>query len=97
GDYRTGENFQASNASLIEHDFNSTLKCLTDLHETGGLVRYRHQPSDPAVRALLEKNRDVHTAVDIRLHDRVVELLRQRLEPAHKSGAVVVMDPLTGD
>jgi cell division protein FtsI/penicillin-binding protein 2/cell division protein FtsW (lipid II flippase) len=97
GDYRTGENFQASNASLIEHDFNSMLKGFTDLHELGGLVRYRHQPSDPAVRALLEKDRDVHTTIDIRLQLRVADLLRRRLDPAHKSGAVVVMDPLTGD
>jgi len=97
GDFRTAENFQASNASLIEHDFNTTLKGFNDLHELGSLVRYRHQPSDPAVRALLAKDRDVHTTIDVRLQLRVAELLRERLDPAQKSGAVVVMDPRTGD
>lgn len=97
GDFRTAEHFRASNASLVEHDFNSTLQGFTDVHELGGLVRYRHQPSHPAIRALLDKDRDVHTTIDIRLQLRAVELLRKRLDPAHKSGAVVVMDSRTGD
>jgi cell division protein FtsI/penicillin-binding protein 2/cell division protein FtsW (lipid II flippase) len=97
GDLRTAENFRASNASLIEHDSNSTLQGFTDLHDLGSLVQYRHQPSNPAMRALLEKNRDVHTTIDVRLQLRVVDLLRKRLDPVHKDGAVVIMDPQTGD
>ncbi len=97
GDLRTADNFHASNASLVEHDSNATLQGFTDVHELGGLVRYRHQPSHPAMRALLSRDRDIHTTIDIRLQLRVAQLLRERLEPVEKRGAVVVMDPRTGD
>ena len=31
------------------------------------LVRYRHQPGNPALRGLLARDRDVRTTLDIRL------------------------------
>jgi cell division protein FtsW (lipid II flippase)/cell division protein FtsI/penicillin-binding protein 2 len=97
GDLRTGENFHASNASFIEHDFNARLQGYGDLHELGPLVRYRHQPANPKIRELFAKDRGVHASIDIRLQTRVVDLMRTRLEAAGKSGAVVVMDPKSGD
>ncbi|HLJ14008.1 MAG TPA: FtsW/RodA/SpoVE family cell cycle protein [Bryobacteraceae bacterium] len=97
GDLRTGDKFHATNASLIEHDSNARLQGYTDIHELGPLVRYRHQPLNPGMQALLARDRSVRASVDIRLQKRVDELLRQRLQPAGKSGAVVVMDPRTGD
>lgn len=97
GDLRTGENFHATNASLVEHDFNQRLQGYSDLHDLGPLVRYRHQPLNPEIRALLAKDRGVRTSIDIRLQTRVFELLRKRLEPDGKKGAVVVMDPENGD
>ena len=97
GDLRTGENFHASNASFIEHDLNARLQGYSDLHELGALVRYRHQPANPKIRELFEKDRSVRTTIDVRLQTRVVDLMRARLEPAQKSGAAVVMDPTSGD
>jgi cell division protein FtsI/penicillin-binding protein 2 len=49
------------------------------------------------MRALLAKDRGVRTSIDIRLQTRVFELLRKRLEPDGKKGAVVVIDPENGD
>ncbi len=49
GDLRTGENFHASNASLVEHDSTTRLQGY-EYAELAGLVRYRHQPGNPAHR-----------------------------------------------
>ena len=49
------------------------------------------------MRALLDRNRDVRTTIDIRLQLRLVELMRKRLDPIQAKGAAVVMDPRTGD
>jgi cell division protein FtsI/penicillin-binding protein 2 len=68
-----------------------------ELHELGELVRYRHQPMNPGMRALLAKERGVRASVDGRLQMKIGELMRRRLEVAGKSGAAVVMDPRTGD
>jgi cell division protein FtsI/penicillin-binding protein 2 len=97
GDLRTGENFHAGNASLIEHDLNSKLQGFSTLAELGPLVRYRHQKLHPGILKLLAKDRDVHTSVDIRLATRLSAILRKRLEPGQKSGAAVVLDAQTGD
>ncbi len=48
GDVRTGENFHASNASLVEHDSNAHLQGF-QYGELASLVRYRHQPGNPAI------------------------------------------------
>ncbi len=61
------------------------------------IVRYRHQRANPLIRALLAKNRDVHASIDIRLQMEVVRILREKLSPTAKQGAVVVMSPSTGD
>ena len=50
GDLRTGENFHATNASLIEHDSNAKLQGFADYRELAPLIRYRHQPGNPADR-----------------------------------------------
>jgi len=97
GDLRTGENFHASNASLVEHDSNARLQGY-QYEELVALVRYRHQPGNPALRGLLARDRDVRTTLDIRLQMRAAEILGKRLAGAHKeNGAAVVMDARTGD
>jgi hypothetical protein len=50
GDLRTGENFHASNASLVEHDSNAPLQGY-EYAELAPLVRYRHEPGNPAICA----------------------------------------------
>ncbi|HLK22760.1 MAG TPA: FtsW/RodA/SpoVE family cell cycle protein, partial [Bryobacteraceae bacterium] len=98
GDWRTGENFHATNASLIEHDSNSKLQGFTDYSELVPLVRYRHHPGNPDIVRLMARDRTLKTSLDIRLQLQVDKLLRDRLAKAHKDhGAAVVMDPKTGD
>ena len=97
GDWRTGENFHASNASLIEHDSNTKLQGYNSYGELAPVVKYRHQPENPALQSLLSRDRDVHTTVDIKLQWKATEILRNRLERTHKKGAIVVMDPSNGD
>jgi cell division protein FtsI/penicillin-binding protein 2/cell division protein FtsW (lipid II flippase) len=97
GDLRTGENFHASNASLVEHDSNTRLEGYR-YAELVSLVRYRHQPGNPALRRLLARDRDVHTTLDIRLQMRAAQILQQHLQKANQErGAAVVMDAATGD
>jgi cell division protein FtsI/penicillin-binding protein 2/cell division protein FtsW (lipid II flippase) len=97
GDLRTGESFHAPNASLVEHDSNARLQGY-QYAELVALVRYRHQPGNPALRGLLARDRDVRTTLDIRLQMRAAEILRNHLAEAHKEkGAAVVMDARTGD
>jgi cell division protein FtsI/penicillin-binding protein 2/cell division protein FtsW (lipid II flippase) len=97
GDLRTGENFFASNASLVEHDANPKLQGYR-YAELASLVRYRHQPNNPALAAVLARDRDVHLTIDIRLQLQAQEILERKLREAgaHK-GSVVVMNAATGD
>ena len=98
GDLRTGDNFHATNASLIEHDSNVKLQGFTDYRELAPLIRYRHQPGNPEIAQLMARDRSLKTSIDIRLQMRVAKVLRERLAKAHKDkGAAVVMDPKTGD
>lgn len=97
GDWRTGENFHASNASLIEHDSNARLQGYADYRELAPVVRYRHQTANPALQALLARDRDVHSTIDIRLQLAAEEVLKNQLQQAGKKGALVVMNASTGD
>ena len=97
GDLRTGENFHAPNASLVEHDSNPRLQGY-QYSELVALVRYRHQPGNPALRSLMARNRDIRTTLDIRLQMRAADILRKHLEQANKEkGAAVVMEANSGD
>jgi cell division protein FtsI/penicillin-binding protein 2 len=97
GDWRTGENFHASNVSLIEHDSNAKLQGYTNYQELAPFIKYRHQPENPVLQSLLSRDRDVHTTVDIRLQSKAIEILKTRLESRHKKGAIVVINPSNGD
>jgi cell division protein FtsI/penicillin-binding protein 2/cell division protein FtsW (lipid II flippase) len=98
GDLRTGENFHATNASLIEHDSNAKLQGFTDYRELAPLIRYRHQPGNPEIAKLMARDRNVTASIDIRLQMRAEKALEDQLVKAHKDkGAVVVMDPNSGD
>jgi cell division protein FtsW (lipid II flippase)/cell division protein FtsI/penicillin-binding protein 2 len=98
GDLRSGENFHATNASLIEHDSNVKLQGFTDYRELVPLIRYRHHPGNTAIARLMARDRNVTSSLDIRLQMRAAKALDDRLVKANKqSGAVVVMDPRSGD
>lgn len=97
GDLRTGENFHATNASLVEHDSNVRLQGYKDYADLAPVVRYRHQKNNSQLKALMSRDRDVHTTIDIRLQQKATEILQNQLLPAGKKGALVVMNPATGD
>ncbi len=98
GDWRTGENFHATNASLVEHDSNVKLQGYQDYRELAPLVRYRHQPGNAAIEQLRSRDRNVRTSIDIRLQMRATEILDRRLRAAKREkGAVVVMDAQSGE
>ena len=98
GDLRTGENFHASNSSLIEHDSNAKLQGFTDSRELAPLVRYRHDPTNRDLQRLRARDRDVRSTIDIRLQMRAAEILRKHLAAAHReNGALAILSPQTGD
>ena len=75
-----------------------TMVIRRDYREILPLFRHRRNPDHPAVRALLDRERDVRLSIDIRLQLRASEILAERLRTAAvKRGAVVVIDPPTGD
>ena len=97
GDLRTGENFHASNASLVEHDSNRKLQGY-EYAELASLVRYRHQPGNQGIARILARDRNVHLTVDIRLQMRARDILDRHLHDAGvQNGSVVVLDATTGD
>ncbi len=98
GNLRTADNFHATNSSLIEHDQNAKLQGFANLVELAPLIRYRHQPSNPAVDALRQRDRTVRSTVDIRLQQKATEILQRRLAAGHYDrGALVVMNVATGE
>jgi cell division protein FtsI/penicillin-binding protein 2/cell division protein FtsW (lipid II flippase) len=90
GDLRSGENFHASNTSFVERDANRKLQGY-DYAELAPLIRYRHHPGNVGVARILARDRSVHLTIDARLQVRATEIL------GTTKGAVVVMDPASGD
>ncbi len=69
-----------------------------DLSILAPLVRYRYRPDKKAVRQILERNRDLHLSIDIRLQARAAAILRRSvLAAGTNAGAAAVIDPETGD
>jgi cell division protein FtsW (lipid II flippase) len=69
-----------------------------DYRELLPVLRHRYQPHHEAVRRVLERERDLRMTVDARLQARVQQLLKEHLAALGKEkGAVVAMDPSTGD
>ena len=81
GDWRTGENFHATNASLVEHDSNGKLQGY-DYGELASLVRNRHQPGNPALARVLARDRNIRLTLDARLQVQAHEILERRLREA---------------
>ncbi len=97
GDLRTGERFHASNASLVEHDSNRKLQGYSDYRDLAAVVRYRHQRDNPALKALLNRERDVHTTLDVRLQLKAIDILKKHLAKGSHKGAALIMNAQTGD
>jgi cell division protein FtsW (lipid II flippase) len=69
-----------------------------DYRELVPLLRHRYEPDNPDVRRVLDRPRDVRMTIDARLEMRTAQILEQQLRQAGKdNGALVVLDPATGD
>lgn len=69
-----------------------------DYSELIPLLRHRSEPDNPAVKAILSRNRDVHMSIDARLEMRAAMILRDHLARLGKErGAIVVLEPSAGD
>ncbi len=69
-----------------------------DYRELVPLLRHRYDPQNPAVRRILDRERNVKMTIDARLEIRTAEILRKQLQQSNRDkGAAVVMDPATGD
>src|SRR5205814_1467582 len=82
----------------VVHDSNEKLQGYHDYRELAPLIRYRHQPGNSTIQQLENRDRNVHTSIDIRLQLRATEILERRLHAAKREkAAVVVMDAQSGD
>lgn len=62
------------------------------------LLRHRYEPNNPAVKEILNRPRDVRMSIDAALEMRASEILSKHLAKLGKQkGALVIMDPATGD
>ncbi len=62
------------------------------------LIRHRYEPENPAVKELRTRARDVHMSIDAALQLRAAAILKAHLAKLGKQkGALVVMDPASGD
>jgi hypothetical protein len=69
-----------------------------DYRELLPLMRYQYRSGHPAVRAVLERPRDVFTSIDARLQVRTATALRSRIDVGkHARGAAVVLDVASGE
>ena len=69
-----------------------------DFRELLPLLRHRWQPNNPAVKKILERDRNLHLSIDARLQLKAADLLQNQLRQLGRTkGAVVVLDPENGD
>ncbi len=62
------------------------------------LLRHRYEPDNPQVKELMTRPRDVKMSLDARLQMRASDILAKNLVKLGKQkGAIVVLDPATGD
>ena len=89
-------------ASVVEvidpHSRTSQHILRYDYRELLPLLRHRWQPDHPAVKRILERDRNLHMSIDARLQMKTADLLQHQLQQLGKTkGAVVVLDPENGD
>jgi len=69
-----------------------------DYRELVPLLRHRYEPDNPEVRRVIDRPRDVRLTIDARLETRAAQILERQLHQAGKEkGALVVLDPASGD
>ena len=69
-----------------------------DYRELLPLLRHRWQPDNPEVKRIRDRDRNLHMSIDARLQWRAAELLENQLRKLGRTkGAIVILDPATGD
>jgi cell division protein FtsW (lipid II flippase) len=89
-------------ASVVEvfdsHSRTSQHILRYDYRELLPLLRHRWQPNHPDVKRILERDRNLHMSIDARLQLKTADLLQHQLQQLGRpKGAVVVLDPQSGD
>ena len=69
-----------------------------DYRELLPLLRHRWEPDNPAVQRIRSRERNVHLSISAGLQVKAAQILNAHLAEQHlQRGALVVMDPATGD
>jgi len=69
-----------------------------DYRELLPLLRHRWQPDHPDVKRIRDRDRSLHMSIDARLQWRAADLLENQLRKLGRDkGAVVILDPASGD
>ncbi len=69
-----------------------------DYHELIPLIRNRYNKDADAAKQILNRNHDVRLTIDVKLQLEVAKILKQKVQQARvERGAIVVVDPKTGD
>jgi cell division protein FtsW (lipid II flippase)/cell division protein FtsI/penicillin-binding protein 2 len=98
GDAVTRANWAAPNSAFAEREFDERLRGYRDVSELAALWDHRDEPWSPALRAILDRPRDVRLTIDARLQARTAALLTRRLgDLGLRKGAVVVLDVTSGE
>ncbi|HEX4962438.1 MAG TPA: FtsW/RodA/SpoVE family cell cycle protein [Thermoanaerobaculia bacterium] len=78
-------------------DGGKTREIQLDYGELIPLLRYRWRPDHPAVRRILDRDRSLRLAIDVRLQLKAADVLERYARQAGFGGAAVVMDAATGE
>ena len=98
GDNVEKARFGASDTAFVERVANGRLRGYENAREILPAVRRRRQPDQPDLAKLLQRDRDVHLTIDIRLQLRAQSILADALSRAHKTGgAAIILDVETGN
>ncbi|MBW8877955.1 MAG: FtsW/RodA/SpoVE family cell cycle protein [Acidobacteria bacterium] len=84
-------------AEVRQPDGSKTREIQLDYSELIPLLRYRWRPDHPAVRRILDRERSLRLAIDVRLQLKAADVLERYARQAGFGGAAVVMDAATGD
>ncbi len=98
GDNVEKARFGASDTAFVERVANGRLRGFENTREILPAVRRRRQPGQPELAKFLQRDRDVHLTIDIRLQQRAQSILAAALSRAHKTGgAAIILDVETGN
>jgi cell division protein FtsW (lipid II flippase) len=87
----------AGAAEVRQPDGRVTRELQRDYGELIPLLRHRWQPEHPDVKRILDRDRTLRMTIDVRLQLRAADVLAKHARQAGFGGAVVVLEPASGD